>query len=186
MLAVFPLSCPALKMAPAAKCEMKEKYSGPKISELATSFSFSIEVADKASYEWVDYQLDDECTYTDPVEFWCSSATVSAYPSLSAVMKTLLSIPHSNASCERVFSMLKKVSTDQRSLLLPDTVKAILRVKINTVGCCIDRDFSKKTLRALKKAAQDYNAKHQGAGASAVVDDDEDIAVVNVSESDSD
>lgn len=98
--------------------------------------------------------------------YWGNSRTAEYYPTLTRVMRVLLSIPHSNASSERVFSMLKKIVTDQRSLLAPDTVNALLRVKMNESNCCIGTHFDGKTLKSLKRAALMYNEKHQSGSAS--------------------
>ena len=39
------------------------------------------------------------------------------YPSLCRLAKHVLLIPHSIAYCEALFSMVKKMTTDQRSML---------------------------------------------------------------------
>ena len=53
-------------------------------------------------------------------------------------MSEMLCIEHSNASSERVFSMVKKIMVDQRSSLSYDTLKYLLRIKINSDQCCTD------------------------------------------------
>ena len=50
---------------------------------------------------------------------------------LTGFCKTLLVLPHSTADPERLFSMIGKVDTSQRSSLLPSTECDILSVKIN-------------------------------------------------------
>ena len=50
---------------------------------------------------------------------------------LTGFCKTLLVLPHSTADPERLFSMIGKVDTSQRSSLLPSTVCNILSAKIN-------------------------------------------------------
>lgn len=59
----------------------------------------------------------------DPLEWWvCHS---SDYPILSKMAFDLFSCPAMSAECERVFSQTKKVITDERNHLSPDTVAAI-------------------------------------------------------------
>lgn len=163
MLHIFPLTSKTLKLVPAANPQLKMQYTAPQVCELAKSVSVAISSVelDRMADEWMDYQLD-ECggDTTDVGGFWCSSSTHDAFPTLTKLMRIVLSIPHSNASSERVFSMVKKIVTDQRSLLAPDTVNSLLRIKINTDKCCLDTKFDTRTLRKLKRAAMEYNAKH--------------------------
>lgn len=48
---------------------------------------------------------------------------------LSEVMLAVLTIPHSSAHCERVFSTVRKNRTDQRSSLSDDTLQTLLTLK---------------------------------------------------------
>ena len=74
-------------------------------------------------------------------EFWKSmgelplpggEATAMRFGNLAKFCKTLLVLPHSTADPERLFSMIGKVDTSQRSNLHASTVCDILHVKINT------------------------------------------------------
>ena len=72
-----------------------------------------------------------------------------------AKCKTLLVLPHSTADPERLFSMIGKVDTSQRSNLHASTVCDILRVKINTDLEC----YKSRTLHAkLIPGKNCYNA----------------------------
>ena len=53
------------------------------------------------------------------------------FSNLAALMKSLLCIPHSNASSERTFSMVPKIITESRTSLHKDTVCAFLSCKLN-------------------------------------------------------
>lgn len=53
----------------------------------------------------------------------------SEYPALVHFMLGLLTIPHSSAHCERVFSAVRKIKTDQRSLLGQRTLESLLVIK---------------------------------------------------------
>ena len=59
--------------------------------------------------------------------FWAAMATLKdpatdgpMYPTLCSLAKHVLLVPHSNAYCETLFSMVKKVTTAQRSQLRRD------------------------------------------------------------------
>lgn len=81
---------------------------------------------DSLCREFTEFQVDSELP--SPAlrvdEYWAAvgrmtdPATSSpAYPLLSRLAKSVLLIPHSNASCEGLFSMVKKITNDQRSSL---------------------------------------------------------------------
>jgi hypothetical protein len=54
---------------------------------------------------------------------------VSKYSNLACVMMGILSIPHSNAQCERVFSSVRQNKTWNRSSLAPETIEGLLLAK---------------------------------------------------------
>ena len=113
--------------------------------------------------EWNRFALsdlqvgDDECQL-DIAKFWSSQR--SSYPALSKLMCTVVCVPHSNASSERVFSMLKKIYTEQRSELCSDTINSLLSIKMNIDTCCYNTELSPPLLRKLKRAAMEYNEQH--------------------------
>ena len=51
------------------------------------------------------------------------------HESLSKVMKGILTIPHSSAACESVFSIVRKTCTEGRATMLPETAEALLVLK---------------------------------------------------------
>ena len=93
--------------------------------------------------EWDEYQsLPDNQVpeYTTLEDFWASMAALpqpagevgaKRFGDLTNFCKLLLVLPHSSADPERLFSMLGKVETSQRSSLLASTVCDILSVKLN-------------------------------------------------------
>jgi hypothetical protein len=91
-------------------------------------------------------------------QFWYEVKEL--YPTLSTLMLTLLSIPHSNAQSERVFSMLKKIYTEQRADLCQESIVSLLAIKMNNPHCCVDTKNKPPLLRKLKRAAMTYNQKH--------------------------
>ena len=73
-------------------------------------------------------------------------------PSLFRLMAGLLTIPASNADSERGFSMLRKIHTDQRPSLKPETIAALMSVKFNSEDCCYDTPFTPELLCKCKTA----------------------------------
>lgn len=73
------------------------------------------------------------------------------FRNLAHVMIGILTIPHSNASCERVFSIVRKNKTDQRASLGRETLDALLVVK-SEPGSAYRRDYSAEKLKTLKSA----------------------------------
>ena len=75
------------------------------------------------------------------------------YGMLSKLAMTVLCIAHSNADAERSFSMLKKIQTDTRHNLTPDTIHALLSVKLNNPVECYVFKPSKELTQAAKSAS---------------------------------
>ena len=67
-----------------------------------------------------------------------TSFGLTRFPVLRQVMPNLLCLPHSNADSERAFSMVRKIHTENRTRLAPDTLAAFLQIKLNSDGCCHD------------------------------------------------
>ena len=75
-----------------------------------------------------------------------------AYPLLSKVMKGILVIPHSNAACERAFSIVRKNSTEFQPNMSTRTLQSLLTEKMKHQTTCYQRDFKKEFLRKAKQA----------------------------------
>ena len=71
-------------------------------------------------------------------------------------MAGLMSIPVSNADCERGFSILSKIQTDQRSNLDQSTIVALMALKFNSDECCTEVKLLPELLRECKKATKSY------------------------------
>nr|KAG5692967.1 hypothetical protein BaRGS_032399 [Batillaria attramentaria] len=81
---------------------------------------------------------------------------ISSFPDLldlARVMKGIMTIPHSSAPCERVFSKVKKNVTDQRSCLSQETTEALLVLKSQPRGVVAGNfEIKDSELQALKSA----------------------------------
>ena len=51
------------------------------------------------------------------------------FPNVAKVMLGILTIPHSNAGCKRIFSCVRKNRTDQRASLLAKTMDSLMVMK---------------------------------------------------------
>ena len=83
-----------------------------------------------------------------------------------ALCPTILSVPVSNAFCERVFSIMNDLLSDNRNCLSTDLVKAELLTKINfNMTCAEFYDFVRSDLELLKTAStqQKYKFKRSSA-----------------------
>ena len=118
---------------------------------------------DQLREELTDYQVADskELPQEQRVDrFWGLVGKDKRFSQLARLMKALLCIPHSNASSERTFSMVKKIVTENRtSLNNTSTLCALLSCKINFTKPASKYTPSKKTLRAAKSATYIYNTK---------------------------
>ena len=77
-------------------------------------------------------------------------AAEQIFSNFAALMKSLLCIPHSNASGERTFSMMRKMVTESRTSLHNDTVSALLICKLNSDRIAAGFKPSKVQLNAAK------------------------------------
>ena len=86
---------------------------------------------------------------------------VPRFPSLACVMAALLSFPHSNADCERTFSMVRKVHTECRKSSCAETITAFLQCKMNFDADCCDFAVTAAMLCEAKHATTAYNGEHE-------------------------
>ena len=155
MLAVFPLSNEVLELAPIVVPAKRANYSIAQLRSLVSALGYQ-EYEDDIEEEWLELIAEDEvCDDVNFEEYWGKAATTK--PRLSTLMMALMSVPHSNASSERLFSMLKKVFNDERSQLGQETLTSLLSVKVNTQGCCHDTQYDNKLLISIKQAAMTHN-----------------------------
>ena len=111
MLSSFPLKEGILRLIPAADLRKRDSFTAAQILQLDAIVSQpAANIQDELLTEWNRFSLadlqvgDDECQL-DIAKFW--SRQHSSYPALSKLTCTVVCVPHSNASSERVFSVLK-------------------------------------------------------------------------------
>ena len=87
------------------------------------------------------------------------------FPRLSKIALLVLTIPHSNAEEERVFSMIKQNKTAFRpSLNQEETLGSIMTIKMEMANQSVPRggvfQFPTNVLNEAKKATRKYNRAH--------------------------
>lgn len=83
------------------------------------------------------------------------------YPNLSMLVLQLLAIPTSNADCERVFSVVRRIKTDFRSSLLPDTISSLIGIHFNSpFQCCEQTEYSSSLLDKAKVCTREMNLSY--------------------------
>ena len=87
---------------------------------------------------------------------------VPRFPSLARVRAMVLSLLHSNADCERAFSMVWKVHTECHMSLCAETVTAFWQCKINfNADCCEFAVTPAMLCYEAKYATTTYNREHE-------------------------
>ena len=115
----------------------------------------------------VKYKAADGVMRSKAGLFWLEvgkMTTIEGQPRfnlLHKLMSGLMSIPVSNADSERGFSMLRKIHTDQTSIV------ALMAMKFNVDNCCLDIKLPPELLRECKKATKSYVAPHSDSDSSA-------------------
>jgi len=61
---------------------------------------------------------------SDPLLWW--KLNEIRFPGLAKLARLYLSVPASQASCERLFSVARNDITDKRTRMLPDLVEALI------------------------------------------------------------
>ena len=132
---------------------------------------FSLEF-DKAltKLEHREFVCDDEICpeeNCDAASFWLKVHTLKSpmgslkYVHLSTLALHLLAIPTSNADSERVFSLVRRIITEFRSSLSPETVSALIGCHLNkTSKCCEVATFDDPLLVKAKQCTRQRNLSY--------------------------
>ena len=98
--------------------------------------------------EWLKSRMDEQWKQ---IGLLTDENGNTLFHELSEVMLAVLTIPHSSAHCERVFSTVRKNRTDQRSSLSDDTLQTLLTLK-SRAGNFLEKEYSSQQLIKLKSA----------------------------------
>ena len=141
----------SLKLLDPSECQNLSLSTFEKISE---SFAIDFDLG-AVKMEFREFAVDsDICSHDsdgsayDAVSFWLhvkSMKTVFGdmkYQHLSTLALHLLAVPASNADCERVFSLVRRIKTEFRASLLPETISSLIGVHFNSpFQYCSQTDF---------------------------------------------
>ena len=173
MLAKFPFSDSTMKELAFLHPRNRSKTTIAGIVNLTKRFtSFTSDDIDSVVMEFQDYRAvpdeqlpsirDQDSAAID--HFWAQMAQVKSvtdlsmqrFGFLSQLAKHLLILPHSNADPERLFSMVRKIETDQRKHLDPSTICSLLSAKVNNDHPCYDNAhlISTRFLTSVKTATR--------------------------------
>lgn len=141
------LCCQLKKRLPLDNAVVKElKFLDPQtvvsgsirsIADVASRFPNVVppENLQSVDQEWREFMYDEEistladrCSTVPTEEFWGKVPT-DKYPNLAAFTKAMLTIPVSNADCERAFSQVNLIKTNQRNRFSTEGVASLLFVK---------------------------------------------------------
>ena len=110
----------------------------------------------------VNENVDERKVYYRMDIIWASLGT--NLPTIENLVLQVLTIPHSNAAEERVFSMINKNKTQFRSTLdLGKPLNSIVLIKMNSpegLVPCHKMKFSEELLQKCKSACMHYNKEH--------------------------
>lgn len=122
---------------------------------------------DELELEYACYQtmdIPEAETLTDRIDhIWLKLGKIKdeagqyILKNLSTFMLGLLTIPHSNAPCERIFSCVRKNKTDQRATLGSDTLNALMVCKSRPKGEAETDDVRHYSIDELKNFKSAYS-----------------------------
>ena len=148
----FPINDDTLKSLIVLNPDIINSTSANEITTLATKFPNIIPHSELGQLddEWRQLQFMDTSDLPDftgkrkdVATFWGSVSRIvdtsdnKRYPILSKLMKSMLSLPHSNADVERIFSQVVLVKTKHRNKLKTGTLDAILTAKECIPSSCV-------------------------------------------------
>ena len=161
--------------------ENQTDVSRPTVSRLARRFHAAVpdEECDNLDEEVLDYSLvspeslpkfhkeigkptkvEELCEYWQKIGEMKTANGELRFPNLTNLFKCLLSLPHSNADTERVFSIVRKILTEQRSQLEQSTLCALIGCKLNSSHSCYQLETQDDLIKSAKHATMEYNRAH--------------------------
>jgi len=79
----------------------------------------------------------------DVIQFYNDVRIKQSYPLMSKLGRAILSMPHSGAAIERVFSQLKIIKNERRNCLQNETLESLLISKVNDIDLSDKQTFNK-------------------------------------------
>lgn len=166
------------------------KVVKPPIVEIAQEFNIDATGIDMLISQWRNIVLIQwQCT-SSTVKFWCEvsdykdAAENNPFKELAAFATRLLTLPHSNADVERVFSQVNLVKTKLRNSLSISTLNAILYVRFGLKRvnkCCHSYEVPDPILRKIG-TNEAYKSTSSAPAASVEGDTDEGLHMLFVSQ----
>lgn len=165
----FPLKDEILKHAEVADVARRESGSiaslevfAEKVKPIIADEDAWLGTMNDIHRQFLNYQTDPltGIDLSQPInKVWCDIGKMKdefgllMYEDLCTVMKSILVIPHSNAGCERIFSLVRKNRTDFRGSMSNDTLEALLVCKQEMTSTpCHQQQFDQKFLKRAKSA----------------------------------
>lgn len=161
------------------------------IAPLLEVLNVSAEDITKIELQWSNITLVKWFETKDTVKFWAEvssykdASNKNPYHELSSVALTVLSLPHSNAEIERVFSQMNIIKTKLRNKMQTDTTNALLHIRYGLKRMsqtCVSYDLPNDVLD-LVASSQKYSQSSAAnepstSSASAEEQDDEVLSVI--------
>jgi hypothetical protein len=111
--------------------------------------------------EYREFVCDDEVSFLVNVHSLKSPMGSPKYENLSLLALNLLAISTSNANSERVFSLVRRIKTDFRASLSPETVSALIGCHFNkTSQCCELSKFDEELIIQAKHCTHQRNLSY--------------------------
>jgi len=97
--------------------------------------------------------ISDEDKALNNDKLWVKLLKINSLPNLTKIVESVLCVPIANDFIERLFSQMKKLWDDERSLMSIDLVRAEICIKSNFQMSCIEfADYVSKNEAILKAA----------------------------------
>ena len=172
ILKKFPINNEVIKHASVADPRKRLESKFESVSFFMDRFHLLEDKRDSIQHEFVHYQLDDLSGVSISPErraddMWVEisnlkdkSTSEQKYVHLPKIMLAILSIPHSNAEDERIFSLVRKNATEFRPSLATKTLSDLLTQKVMSLASehpCYEMTFSDSLLAKCKGAATAFN-----------------------------
>ncbi|KYN30271.1 hypothetical protein ALC57_00266 [Trachymyrmex cornetzi] len=124
-------------------------------------------IVDLEEYQDIDDEWRQLPLYELPVDinpkgnvdlFWAKLMFIDdndqglTFKKLSKFVLDVLSLPHSNADCERLFSQINLIKTKTRNKLITSTINGLLLTKQRVQGNCLNYEPSKQEYSCMTKA----------------------------------